>query len=45
MDTMQKLLRCASNDDNITLKADDNGDLLTMVFENPVSLPLRLKIH
>ncbi|CAG5094155.1 Oidioi.mRNA.OKI2018_I69.XSR.g13298.t1.cds [Oikopleura dioica] len=35
MDTMQKLLKCANNDDNVKLTADDNGDLLTMAFESP----------
>jgi proliferating cell nuclear antigen len=36
MDTMQKLMKCASNDDNITLKSEDNGDLLSLIFESPV---------
>jgi len=35
MDTMQKLMKCASNDDNITLKSEDNGDLLSLIFESP----------
>ncbi|KAM7270049.1 hypothetical protein ACFE04_029263 [Oxalis oulophora] len=30
-----KLLRCADNDDIITLKADDGGDTLTFMFESP----------
>lgn len=34
MDTMNKLMKCASNDDSITLKSEDNGDLLTMIFES-----------
>ncbi|CBY07754.1 unnamed protein product [Oikopleura dioica] len=35
MDTMQKLMKCASNDDILTLKSEENGDLLTITFENP----------
>ncbi|CAL9104338.1 hypothetical protein MUK42_10520 [Musa troglodytarum] len=30
-----KLLRCAGNDDIITLKADDDGDTVTFMFESP----------
>jgi len=37
MDTMQKLMKCASNDDILTLKSEENGDLLTITFENPVT--------
>ena len=37
MDTMGKLMKCASNTDSITLKSEDNGDLLGMVFESKVS--------
>jgi proliferating cell nuclear antigen len=33
--SMAKILKCASNDDTLILKADDNGDLLTFVFESP----------
>merc|ERR1712189_58087 len=33
MDTMGKLMKCAANDDSITLKSEDNGDLLGLVFE------------
>lgn len=36
MDTMGKLMKCASNDDSITLKSEDNGDLLGLVFESKV---------
>jgi proliferating cell nuclear antigen len=32
---MGKFLKCASNDDIITLKAEDEGDELNMIFENP----------
>ena len=27
------MLKCAGNDDIITMKADDNGDLVTFMFE------------
>ena len=32
---MGKILKCAGNDDIITLKAEDEGDALTMMFESP----------
>jgi len=28
------MLKCAGNDDIITMKADDNGDTVTFMFEN-----------
>jgi proliferating cell nuclear antigen len=30
-----KVLKCAGNDDSVTLKADDVGDSLTFMFESP----------
>ena len=30
---MAKILKCASNDDIITIKAGDNADTVTFVFE------------
>ncbi|WOL18949.1 hypothetical protein Cni_G27746 [Canna indica] len=30
-----KLLRCAANDDILTLKADDDGDTVSFLFESP----------
>ena len=33
--SMAKILRCASNDDIITVKAQDQGDTVTFVFESP----------
>lgn len=30
-----KLLRCAANDDILTLKADDDADTVTFMFESP----------
>jgi len=32
--SMSKILKCASNDDNVTLKADDNGSAVTFMFES-----------
>lgn len=32
---MAKILKCAGGDDVITLKADDEGDTVTFMFENP----------
>jgi len=32
---MGKILKCAGNDDVITLKAEDEGDALSLVFESP----------
>ncbi|KAF9939395.1 proliferating cell nuclear antigen [Modicella reniformis] len=32
--SLSKILRCAGNDDIITIKADDNGDVLSLTFEN-----------
>ena len=33
---MGKLMKCAANDDAITLRSEDNGDLLGLVFESKV---------
>lgn len=32
---MAKMLRCAGNDDIITVKAEDDGDTVTFMFESP----------
>lgn len=32
--SLNKILKCARNDDIMTLKAEDNGDVLSMVFES-----------
>lgn len=32
---MSKILRCASNDDSLTLKAEDGSDTLSFIFESP----------
>lgn len=31
---MSKILKCAGNDDSVTVKADDDGDCATFVFES-----------
>lgn len=33
--SMSKILRCAGNDDAITIKAGDNADTVTFMFESP----------
>lgn len=33
LESLSKILKCAGNDDMLTLKADDNGDHITFVFE------------
>ncbi|TRY93954.1 hypothetical protein DNTS_016304 [Danionella cerebrum] len=33
LSTMSKILKCADNDDTITLRAEDNADSLALVFE------------
>lgn len=34
LESLQKVLKVAGNDDTLTLKAEDNGDTLTLIFEN-----------
>merc|ERR1711942_365567 len=33
--SMSKILKCAANDDIITMKAQDNADTVTFMFESP----------
>lgn len=33
--SMAKVLKCAGNDDSITIKAEDSGDVATFMFESP----------
>merc|ERR1712004_464573 len=35
--SMSKILRCAANDDIITIKAQDQADTVTFMFESPVA--------
>lgn len=32
---MTKIMKCAANDDVMTMKAQDNADTVTFVFESP----------
>lgn len=36
--SMSKILKCAGNDDSITVKAGDNTDTITFMFESPSKL-------
>ena len=38
--TQSKMLKCADNEDIITMKADDAGDVVTFMFESPGTLPI-----
>ena len=33
--SMTRVLKCAGNDDSITLRSQDNTDTLTVLFESP----------
>lgn len=35
LNSMSKIIKCASNDDSVTLKAEDTGSALTFMFESP----------
>lgn len=35
LSSMSKILKCASNDDIITIRADDDADAVTFIFESP----------
>jgi len=35
LSSITKVLKCANNDDSVTLKSEDNGDQLTLMFESP----------
>jgi proliferating cell nuclear antigen len=42
LNNMAKMLRCAGNDDIITIKADDGSDTVTFMFESPSEWPFIL---
>jgi DNA polymerase III sliding clamp (beta) subunit (PCNA family) len=42
--SMANILKCAGNDDVVTIKADDNGDSVTFIFESK-SMPFSLTAH
>ncbi len=35
LNNMNKMLKCAGNDDVITMKADETADVVSFVFESP----------
>lgn len=35
LNSMTKIMKCAANDDVMTMKAQDNADTVTFVFESP----------
>ncbi|XP_061394821.1 proliferating cell nuclear antigen [Musca vetustissima] len=35
LSSMAKILKCANNDDTVTIKAQDNADTVTFMFESP----------
>jgi len=42
--SMSKIMKCAGNDDAITVKASDNADTITFMFESPsMFYPVSLK--
>lgn len=32
---MAKIMKCAGNDDSVTLRANEDGDMITFVFDSP----------
>ena len=42
LNSLSKILKCAGNDDTITLKAEDTADVLSLVFESPGKFPKQL---
>lgn len=40
---LSKILKCAGNDDAITMKSEDNGDTITFMFESPSEHALALQ--
>jgi hypothetical protein len=34
LNNMSKMLKCAGNNDSITMKAEDSGDVVTFLFES-----------
>lgn len=39
LNNMAKMLKCAGNDDIVTIKADDSADSVTFMFESPSQFP------
>lgn len=40
--SLSKIMRCASNDDIITICAEDNADVVNLIFESPSMYTLLL---
>jgi hypothetical protein len=38
-----KMLKCASNDDVVTMRAEENSDVVTFLFESPGAGPIFLR--
>jgi proliferating cell nuclear antigen len=34
LQNLSKILKCAANDDAITMKSEDDGDTITFIFES-----------
>ncbi|MFS7902688.1 putative proliferating cell nuclear antigen, PCNA [Helianthus anomalus] len=45
LNNMSKMLKCAGNDDIITLKADDGSDTVTFMFESPSLVCVYLSVN
>lgn len=41
LNNMNKMLKCAGNDDVITMKADESADVVAFMFESPGGLGCR----
>lgn len=39
---VSKVLKCAGNDDSVTIKAEDEGDVVSFIFENPGACACKL---
>ena len=44
LNNMAKMLRCAGNEDIITIKADDGSDTVTFMFESPSKSPIASRL-
>lgn len=43
--SMAKILKCANNDDTLTMKAQDNADTVTFMFESPNQEKVLIKVN
>ena len=39
LQSLQKIIKCAGNDDVVTLRADESADVLGLMFENKSAFP------